>query len=148
MRGVFFVLLAAIAGTGQPVQAAMNAELKRGVHSATLAALVQFVLSALVLGGCVAAGLLGRGTFSHASQVPKWAWLGGLIGAASVTVNLLAVERVSAATTIGAALVGQLIAAAIVDHFGWLGVERVALNGFRIAGLVLLLGGIFLVQKK
>lgn len=145
---IMFVLLAAIAGTGQPVQAAMNAQLRKGLGSPMLAAAVQFALAAVIVGACAAAGLLGRGTFSRASSLPWWAWLGGAVGAASVTVNLIAVSRVAAATTIASALVGQLAAAVVVDHFGWLGVERIPVNGSRIAGVVVLLIGVFLVQKR
>ena len=142
------VLLVAPAGTGQPVQAGMNAALRKGLQSPTLASLLQFLLAAVVLGCAVGAGLMGRGTFAQAANIPWWAWFGGAVGAVSVTVNLLAVSKVGAAPMIAAALVGPLIAAGIVDHFGWVGVSRVPLNPWRIAGMVLLLGGLFLVQKK
>lgn len=148
MGSIFLVILAALAGTGQPVQAAMNSELRKGLESPTLASLVQFALASAAMGVCVAVGLLGRGTLSNAGNVPWWAWLGGVISAVSVTVNLMAVSRVSAGTTIAAALVGQMLAAIVVDHFGWLGVPRVALNPWRIGGAVLLLCGLVLVQKK
>jgi transporter family-2 protein len=148
MSGLFFALLAALAGTGQPIQAAMNAELREGLGAPFLASCVQFLIAATVLGVLVASGWLGRGSFAEASKIPWWAWLGGAIGAVSVTVNLLAVKEVGAGTTIGAALIGQLLAAIVVDHFGWLGVERTPLDGTRIAGVVLLLSGIVLIQKR
>ena len=126
----------------------MNSELRKGLDSPTLASLVQFGFASAAMGVCVAAGLLGRGTLSNAGNVPWWAWLGGVISAVSVTMNLMAVSRVSAGTTIAAALVGQMIAALIVDRFGWLGVPRIAMNPWRIGGGVLLIAGLVLVQKK
>jgi transporter family-2 protein len=148
MGSIFYALLAAVAGTGQPVQAAINAKLKDGLGSPSMASAVQFAIATALLAVAARAGLLGRGSLAGAGNVPWWGWLGGAIGAVTVTVNLVAVQKVAAATTIGSALVGQLIAAAVLDHFGWLGVERIPLNGWRIVGLLMLFGGIFFVQKR
>jgi transporter family-2 protein len=141
-------LIAAIAGSGQAPQSAMNAKLREGVHSGTLAACLSFLLGALLLGMLAVRGVLGKGELRAPSRVPLWAWFGGAIGAAQVVANLVVVPRVSAGLGLGAALVGQLIAALVMDHFGWFGLQRVPINSWRIVGAVFLLAGIFLVQKR
>ena len=49
---------------------------------------------------------------------------------------------------IAATVFGQLIAAVVIDHFGWLGVPQVRLNPWRIAGAVLLFVAALMMQKR
>jgi transporter family-2 protein len=46
-----------------------------------------------------------------------------------------------------ATITGQLTMSVVVDQFGWLGVERDPLTLDRVAGLVLLAAGTFLVVR-
>lgn len=36
----------------------------------------------------------------------------------------------------------------LIDHFGWLGVEKSPINAWKIGGAVLLLGGALLMQRR
>jgi len=63
-------------------------------------------------------------------------------------VSIIALPRVGAAAVIAATVFGQLIAAAVLDQFGWLGVPQVRLNWWRIGGAVLLLAGTLMMQRK
>ena len=49
---------------------------------------------------------------------------------------------------IAATVFGQLLAATVMDHFGWLGVPQLRINAWRIFGVLLVLGGALLMQKK
>jgi transporter family-2 protein len=42
---------------------------------------------------------------------------------------------------------GQMIASIIVDHYGLLGFAREPVDATRLVGVVLLLGGIFLIAR-
>jgi transporter family-2 protein len=53
----------------------------------------------------------------------------------------------SSATIIGAAILGQLIASMVIDHFGWFNVAVVPINTSRIIGAVLLLIGAILMRR-
>jgi len=48
---------------------------------------------------------------------------------------------------LAASIAGQLIAASIIDHFGFFGLNVHQISAGRIAGIALLIGGIFLIQK-
>jgi bacterial/archaeal transporter family-2 protein len=49
---------------------------------------------------------------------------------------------------VAATIAGQLAMAVIVDHFGWLGVARQPVTIARVAGIVLLAAGVFLVVRN
>ncbi len=61
---------------------------------------------------------------------------------------LIAIPKSGAALVITATVLGQLIAALILDHFGWLGVPRIPINPWRIAGAVGLFVSALLMQHK
>jgi bacterial/archaeal transporter family-2 protein len=109
--------------------------------------------SALVvnLGGTIVSGvllvILGGGTFGKWASVPWYAWCSGALGVIVISSVGFAVPRIGAVGTSVGIIVGQLILAALIDHFGWFGVTVRALDWVRIAGLVLLLLGAWLVIR-
>ena len=143
------IALIALSGVGLPVQDALNAQLRTAIKSPMLGALISFVVGAVVLGAFSALGVLGQGKLSELGRTHWWVWLGGgLLGAFAVTVGLIGIPKVSAGVVIAATVFGQLIAAVVIDHFGWLGVPRVPLNPWRIAGALGLFVSVLLMQKK
>lgn len=95
-----------------------------------------------------ASGLMGRGRLDALGAAPWWAWAGGLFSVAAVLVSILALKQSGAAPVIAGTVFGQLVAAMVIDHFGWLGVEKSPLNIWKVGGAVLLLGGALLMQRK
>jgi len=41
---------------------------------------------------------------------------------------------------------GQMTASLVLDHFGWLGYQLHPINGLRILGVFLLIGGVVLIR--
>ena len=76
-----------------------------------------------------------------------WAWLGGLLGAFYVAVATVVGPRIGAAALLALTVLGQLMASLLVDQFGWLGFPLQPLSATRIAGAVLLLGGVGLIVR-
>jgi bacterial/archaeal transporter family-2 protein len=109
--------------------------------------------SALVvnLGGTLVSGvllvILGGGTFGRWASVPWYAWFSGALGVFVISSVGFAVPRIGAVGTSVGIIVGQLILAALIDHFGWFGVQIRAMDWVRIAGFVLLLAGAWLVIR-
>ncbi len=145
---IFLVLLLTIAGMGLSLQQAVNSRLRGAVHSPVLSALVSFLVGAVVLGLLSAFGVFGRGKLTDLGTLPWWAWTGGLFGAFYVTLAVIGVPRVGASIVICCAVFGQLLAALVIDHFGWFGVPRIPLNPWRIAGATGLFVSVLLMQKK
>ena len=80
--------------------------------------------------------------------MPVWIWGGGLIGAAVVLGSIIAGPKIGALALVGILLVGQLIASVLIDHFGLLGFPMQKINIVRIFGILLLLGGFYLIRNN
>ncbi|MEK6328323.1 MAG: DMT family transporter [Actinomycetota bacterium] len=143
-RGLAVLLTAAVGGL-IALQPAINAGLGR-VTGNLPAALVSFAVGTLLLALIVA--LVGQaGGLSSTFDVPWYYLLGGVLGAAYVTVALIAVSTIGAGGVAAATITGQLTAAVVIDRLGVLGLDETPLSATRVAGVVLLLAGTFLVVR-
>lgn len=140
------VLLAFVAGAAIAAQPGINATLGRGLGGPVLASLVSFAVGTLALAIVALARREAMPSGSAIAGIPTWAWTGGLLGAFFVTVSIIAAPRLGAGTLVAVAIAGQLTAALVLDHFGWLGYAERAATLPRIAGVALLLGGAALVR--
>lgn len=139
------MLLTAAVGGLIALQPAINAGLGR-VTGNLPAALVSFAVGTLLLALIVA--LVGQaGGLSSTFDVPWYYLLGGVLGAAYVTVALIAVSTIGAGGVAAATITGQLTAAVVIDRLGVLGLDETPLSATRVAGVVLLLAGTFLVVR-
>ena len=140
------VILTAVVGGLVALQAPINSGLGRQTGSLP-AALVSFGLGTLILLVIVIAsgdteGL--RSTFDV-----RWYYLiGGLLGAAYVTVALISVRTIGAGGVAAATITGQLTTAVVIDRLGILGLEQVPFSLTRVAGITLLLTGTFLIVRS
>jgi bacterial/archaeal transporter family-2 protein len=83
----------------------------------------------------------------HAFHQPLWLWLGGILSAFIVLAITFAAPKIGVAATIGLVITGNLVVAAAIDRFGWLGVDRIALDWTRVVGILLLAGGATLLLR-
>lgn len=142
----FFVLLGGIA-SGTMV--ATNSRLKETFQSPALTIAVAFLIGSLFMFLVAATGLTGKSDFSKINETPWWAWIGGILSIAAVTIMLVAKESGGGtAFVLAATVVGQQVAALALEHNGWLGTEKSPINGWKIAGFLLLAGGALLMGKK
>ena len=145
----FFLLgLLVLGGMGLTVQQAVNARLRGGVESPVLSALISFLVGGVVLAIFAALGVLGRGKLTGLGTLPWWAWTGGLLGAFYVTLAVVGVRAVGAASVIVCAVLGQVVLGLLLDAMGWLGIPKAPLSLHRVAGALLVLAGVLLVQWK
>ncbi len=139
------VLLTAFVGGVLALQAPINAGLGRATGNLP-AALVSFTVGTLVLVLVVAASGKAGGVGSTFDV--RWYYLvGGLLGAAYVTVALITVSSIGAGGVAAATITGQLVTAVIIDRIGILGLEQTPLDAWRVVGVVLLLAGTYLVVR-
>ena len=148
MSQTLVVIVVSLVGLGVAVQAAMNAELGTAMQSSLGSALWNFSLGTVALALLLFAGPFNRPTVSGLLAAPRWAYLGGLLGATFVITTVLAVPRVGTAVTLGSIICGQLVGALLIDTFGWLGVKPIPINPWRLAGIGFLVAGVILVQHK
>lgn len=144
-----WLILALAVGLIIPLQQVMNARMRTFVVNPMYASLVNFFVGA-GLGIVVAMMMSASGEPGHwrrATEAPWWAWCGGLIGMAFITAGVLCVPRIGVASFSAAVLVGQLIGAMWLDHFGWMGVIQRQVTWARAGGVFLLLIGVWLIQR-
>ena len=139
------MLFTALVGGLIALQPPINAGLGRATGNLP-AALVSFAVGTLLLALIV--GLTGKaGGLSSTFDVRWYYLIGGMLGAAYVTVALIAVSSIGAGGVAAATVTGQLATAVIIDRLGILGLEETPLSATRIAGVVLLLAGTYLVVR-
>jgi transporter family-2 protein len=141
------ILFTLVAGVAATLQAAINATLGRRIG--TLEAATFQTLVAMAIFGVLTLGLRqGFGGVGQALREPAWLWLGGAMGVIIVSALTFAPQRLGVVAFSGILIGGQLATAALVDHFGLLGIERIPFTWQRALGLALLAGGALLVLKR
>jgi bacterial/archaeal transporter family-2 protein len=134
------VVLCAIGGLAGAIQAAVMGELGERVGVApalTFAVAVSLVCALGVL-------LVWERSFAGvraAVDQPWWLWVGGVMSVFIVLGITVATPRIGVAATIGIVIAGNLVMAALIDQYGLLGQEQVAISGLRLVGLALLAAG-------
>jgi bacterial/archaeal transporter family-2 protein len=145
-RGIAVPLAIALGGA-LALQAPLNSMLGRSVGGLT-ATVVAFAIGLVALLGVsvLAGGLSG---IAHAGDAPWWALIGGgLISAMYVASIVWTVRALGAGGLTAATIAGQFAVAMVVDHYGWLGVERQPITAAKLAGLALVAGGTYLIVRE
>lgn len=139
MDKVLAVLATLAVGGLIAFQPPVNSQLAK--HTSILgAAFISTAISAIVMGALfLVAGKAGE--LGRLGDVPLGYLVGGLLGAALVTVTLVTVRTLGAGGVVAATVSSQLIVSALLDRAGVLGLERVGLSPLRLAGFALLLAG-------
>jgi bacterial/archaeal transporter family-2 protein len=141
-----YLLFAFVAGAMIPFQAGVNAQLATWLHSPIRAAFVSFLIG--MIGLLVLAALVFRPYPSahRLGDAPWWVWIGGLLGAFYVAGSIVTAPKLGAATLIALVVAGQTVASLLVDQFGWVGFAERHVTPGRLAGMLLVLGGVTLVR--
>lgn len=145
---IWIYLAAAVAlGIVVAVQPLLNAILARATGSPITAATISILVA--FLGSLVLFGLGDRGDTSRAAlaTVPWWVYLAGLIGTAFVAGGVVIAPVTGALLFFLCVVGGQLLGAALADHFGAFGLDIRPLSPTRLAGLALVLAGVVLVRQ-
>lgn len=141
------VSMSLVAGVAGTVQIAVMGRLGERIG-----VIPAFAFAAAVAGGFgVLALLTARRSFvgyANAVHQPWWLWLGGLMGAFVVLTITFAGPRIGTTATVAVFLVGQFVAAAVVDRYGLFGLDRIAVGWPRLVGLALVAVGAALTLKR
>jgi transporter family-2 protein len=138
-------LFSIIAGAAMSVQGVMNTRLQDRVGLWEANAFVQgtaFVLSLIVM------WILGKGDWKALLSAPKWNLLGGALGLVITVTVMLSIKGLDPTVAISTILIAQLLVAAAIEYFGWMGQEKAAFAIKQWLGLALMLGGVVLFKWK
>lgn len=133
-----------VAGFGIPVMASLNSGLATRLQNPVLATAILFSV-ALSLTIAVL-GVRGTPFVGQVVHTPLKFYLGGILIAFYVLSITWIAPKIGVGNAIFLVLLGQLIASALVDHYGWFGVPQSSLSLHRCFGIALMLIGLLLVS--
>lgn len=143
------IIIGIIGGASATFQTSVNRKSGEVLRSAYLATAVSnfvaFLLLILIL--LITEGALDI-PFSEISAYPAWIWLGGICGTFVVLTGIVCLPVLGSARNIMLVCTGQLLAGLAIDHFGLFGGAVKPMTLLRLAGAVLVLGGIALVSAE
>jgi len=143
----FAAVLAFAAGLGGAVQIAVQGRLGDRVGS------LEAVTTATVVGAtiAIAALLVARRSLAGVGDAvggPKWQLLGGAMSVFIVLAITVAGPRIGVVATTAFLIAAQFSVAALIDRYGWFGVERVSVTWPRVVGIALLAIGAALTLRR
>lgn len=147
MKYLFFVL-PALAGLTITTQAAVNSQLRFAVNNPWLTAFISFLVGTLFLGAVLLFTRQPLPSFATLSQIAWYKYTGGLLGTFFVTVIIFAVPRIGSANVFALLIAGQLFFALLYDHFGLFGFPQNSISWIKVFGVLLLVTGAYLINKK
>ena len=146
-----FILIALCAGFALATQAAINSQLAHSlVGQPVVAAFISFRTGTLAL-LCIClwkADLVSA--WQHIPKQPWWKLIGGPLGALVVFTTIFLAPKIGVTNMLFFIIVGQLIAATVIDHFGLLGMTARPINMWQLIGFLIIAFGlaIFFFGKK
>lgn len=136
-----------MAGIGVPILAAISAQLGSRIGAPLAAGVVAMLVALLV--AALAAAVTGqlRPILAVAAQ-PLWLWTGGAFMAFYLLSITWIAPRFGVGNAVFCVLLGQMIAASLIDHFGLFGARVMHMSGLRLAGVLTMAFGLFLIQRS
>ncbi len=145
-HGSSWLALAVAAGGCIALQSAANGALRHQLGDSRYAAFFSIcgtMLTALLF---MVAMRPPMPSMADMRAAPWWMWIGGPLGTLFVLAGATLTPRLGAATYITAAIAGQVLISLLLDHFGLLNVPQQGLTLTRLAGGLLVVGGVLLVR--
>jgi transporter family-2 protein len=143
----FFILIAILIGGLLSVQGSINSHLGSYLRHPLQAALVNFLVGTVCLLALNVLLRTGVPKGEEITRIPLYLFFGGVLGAIFVTSVVVLIPKIGVSTLLAASIGGQLIIASIIDHFGLFNVPVHPVSAGRITGILLLLSGVFLIQR-
>jgi transporter family-2 protein len=150
MQSVQLAVLAAlglVAGASIIVQQALVSDLRTALNSALWAVFISYLGGLLTMVLLLAVTRQAWPTGAQLGASASLSWAGGAFGVIYIAIAVAILPRLGAATTLALVLTGQMLASVVIDHFGLFGVPRHPADLSRVAGMLLLGGGVALISR-
>jgi transporter family-2 protein len=138
-------LLMFVAGIGIPVMAAFNAGVGQSLQNPAAASATLFAVG--LVAACLCLLFTGVPHAAQFTAVPAWRYAGALLVLFYVLTVTWAAPRIGVGNAIFFVLLGQLVAAAAIDHYGLWGAIQSSLTVRRAIGIVVMALGVYLARK-
>ncbi|WMJ87528.1 DMT family transporter [Anaerocolumna sp. MB42-C2] len=149
---LLYYFLSLVSGMALTLQAGLNGQLRSKVGSPVCSSFISFLVGAIGLGLVLSYTLLsGTYSLSDGTNMLKgirwWMLTGGLLGAFYIFITILASPKIGFANMFSLVICGQIVLSIMFDHFGFFGNDVHLINPQRIFGVVLLIAGVYVIQK-
>lgn len=139
-----YALTMLAAGIGIPLLAALNAALGKEIGSPAAAGLVLFCVALLVT--AIVVLITGPGALTQVAGAPRHLLFAGCLVAFYVLSITYIAPHFGVGNAVFFVLIGQLISAAAIDHFGLFGAQISPLSLTRAAGIGIMAIGVWVTQ--
>jgi len=142
---MFFVylIIALVAGVALATQSAINTQLAKAMSGeAVIATFISFAVGTIVLFFIAWVKTDLWGNLSTVPSQPWWKLIGGILGAVVVFTTVLLAPKLGITAMLFFIIVGQLITAATIDHFGLIGMPIREVNITKFIGLIIVAFGL------
>ncbi|MEZ7720880.1 DMT family transporter [Haemophilus parainfluenzae] len=142
---MFFVylIIALAAGVALATQSAINTQLAKAMSGeAVIATFISFAVGTIVLFFIAWVKTDLWGNLSSIPSQPWWKLIGGVLGAVVVFTTVLLVPKLGITAMLFFIIVGQLITATTIDHFGLIGMPIREVNITKFIGLIIVAFGL------
>ena len=142
---MFFVylIIALAAGVALATQSAINTQLAKAMSGeAVIATFISFAVGTIVLFFIAWVKTDLWGNLSAIPSRPWWKLIGGVLGAIVVFTTVLLAPKLGITAMLFFIIVGQLITATTIDHFGLIGMPIREVNITKFIGLIIVAFGL------
>ena len=142
---MFFVylIIALAAGVALATQSAINTQLAKAMSGeAVIATFISFAVGTIVLFFIAWVKTDLWGNLSTVPSQPWWKLIGGILGAVVVFTTVLLAPKLGITAMLFFIIVGHLITAATIDHFGLIGMPIREVNITKFIGLIIVAFGL------
>ncbi len=133
------------AGVGIPIMATLNAGVGQQLQSPVAASAMLFGFGLIIALAILA--FTGMPTGEQVAAVPAWRYTGALLVVFYILSITWAAPRIGVGNAIFFVLLGQLVAAAAIDHYGLWGAIKSELTLRRAAGILVMAVGVYLARE-
>ena len=140
-----YALIMLLAGIGIPVLAALNAALGTRAGSPAAAATILFTVA--FAAALIVTLITGPGALRSVAGHPPHLYLAGLLVAFYVLSITWIAPKFGVGNAVFFVLLGQLVSAALIDHFALFGARASPLTLMRSAGIAMMAFGVYLTQR-
>ena len=135
-------------GIAMAFQTAINSQLREYLYSPLQAALFSFLVGTIVLAILVFFQQVEKPNLSTLLNIRRYLWIGGCLGVYAISMSIYSAPKLSLLTLSGVIIFGQMVTSMLIDHFGFLGTEKVSINWQRLLGSVVIFIGVLLTLQR
>jgi transporter family-2 protein len=135
-----------LTGIGIPIMATLYAGLSQQLGGPVAATFVMFAIVAVLCGLLMT--VTGLPELSRFTIDRPWVYFGGVFILFYALAITWAAPRIGVGNAVFFVLLGQLVAAAAIDHFGILGAIKIEITMRRMTGIAVMAFGVYLAKKS